>query len=265
MSEQTKARVRGNGHASAEDLEREMAATRAEMNETLQALGQRLSPEALLQQAMDQFGGPGEFTSNLGDAVKRNPLPAALASIGVGWLMMAHRQGWSSRSTSPEVSHTSRMEEARHRGAEAIHSGGERLGEAGRGASRTAQQMRDRAEEVSARTRAQISKASESAREWATQARAKGSETGQRASGFYREQPLVVGALALGVGALVGLAIQKRSEPETLTRQREEVTRRAEHTASEALRGGGEVARTAGHAAAEKAREISTEGDKPHT
>jgi ElaB/YqjD/DUF883 family membrane-anchored ribosome-binding protein len=274
MSEQT--RVRGNGHASPEELEQEMAATRAEMDETIAALGQRLSPEALFQRAVDQFGGPSEFAGNMGDAVKRNPIPAALAGIGIGWLMLAHRQGWSSGQAHPSEG-PGMSERIRQKAAGAVHSGREMLhgaersrehamGEASESASESAHEMRERAEEFNARTRARISKASQSAREWSSQARGRSSEAGRRAGGFYREQPLVVGALAIGIGALLGTAMQKRSEPEPLAQGREELTRRASETASEAIERGGEVARTAGHAAAEKASEFSsTQGDKPHT
>lgn len=259
MSEKTRTQVRGNGHASMEELEREMAATRAEMNETLAALSQRFTPESLFHQAMERFGGPGEFAGNLSDAVKRNPLPATLAGIGLGWLMVAHRQGWESRPHPTAHTGSGTAEKMKHRGEEAMESGREKMGQAGHGVSETARSMREAAEEYRARAQMQVSKMSESARDISGRARTSGSEAGRRAGEFFNEQPLIVGALALGIGALFGAAFQKRSEPAELTRRREELTRRAKEAASEVMEQGGEVARTAGHAASEKAQEMSSQ------
>lgn len=258
MSEQTRAHTRGNGHASMEELEQEMAATRAEMSETLDAISRRLSPETLINQAMERFGGPGEFAGNLSEAVKRNPIPAALTGIGIGWMMMAQRQGWESRPRTHATHGPGVTEKMKHRGSEAVGTGKERLSEAGHRASESTRSMRETAEEYRARTQMQISKAAESARDFSTRARTRSSEAGRRAGDFFHDQPLVVGALAVGIGALVGAALQKRSEPEELTRRREELTQRAKEAASEAMEQGGEVARTAGQAATEKAEEVSS-------
>lgn len=260
MSEQTRTRMKGNGHASMEELEQEMAATRAEMNETLAALGRQLSPETLFHQAMERFGGPGEVAGNLNDAIKRNPIPAALTGIGIGWMMLAQRQGWESRPRTHATHGPGATEKMKHRGSEAVGTGKEKLGQAGQRASESTSSMREAAEEYRARTQMQLSKARESARDFSARARTRGSEAGRQAGDFFHEQPLVVGALAVGIGALIGAALQKRSEPEELTRRREELTRRAKEAASEAIEQGGEVARTAGQAATEKAEEVSSRG-----
>ena len=256
MSEQTRTQYRGNGQASPEELEQEMAATRAEMNETLSALGQRLSPEALLHQAMEQFGGTGEFARNFSEALKRNPVPAALTGIGMGGMMLAHRQGWSTQPVSSGG--PGATEKMKRRAAGSFGKGQETMGRTTEGASETAHELRDRAEEYSARTRARISKATESARGWSSGAQARGADAGARAGEFFREQPLVVGALAVGIGALVGAAIQKRSEPQELTQTREQLGRSAREAASQAMEQGGEVARAAEQAGAEKAREVTS-------
>lgn len=258
MSEQTRTQVRGNGHASMDDLEQEMAATRAEMNETLAALARRLSPESLFHQAMERFGGPGEFAGNLTEAVKGNPIPAALTGIGIGWMMMAQRQGWESRPP-PQAHHGPGVtEQMKHGGAEAVRRGEEKLAHVGHEGSETARSMRDAAEEYRARTQAQIAKATESARDFSNRARTRGSEAGRRAGDFFNEQPLVVGALAIGIGALLGAALQKRSEPAELTHGREALTRRAREGASEVIARGGEVARAGGRAVTEKAEDVAS-------
>jgi hypothetical protein len=89
-----------------EDIER----TRGDMTETLEELGDRLSPSNVIQDAKatvrEATVGKVESMANdvgmtaretgegLIETIKRNPLPAALAGIGIGWL-------WMSRDKSP--------------------------------------------------------------------------------------------------------------------------------------------------------------------
>jgi hypothetical protein len=66
----------------------EIEATRAEIDETLEALVHKLSPAYVVDRLVDRVrSGPGEFAGNLGDAVKASPVPAVLAGLGIGWLM----------------------------------------------------------------------------------------------------------------------------------------------------------------------------------
>jgi hypothetical protein len=84
------------------EIQRDIDHTRAEMSETLEALRGRLSPGELFEQAISYVkeGGASEFTSNLGDTIKHNPVPTALIGIGLAWLMM----GDSRRTASPSPS-----------------------------------------------------------------------------------------------------------------------------------------------------------------
>ncbi|MGH6901392.1 MAG: DUF3618 domain-containing protein, partial [Geminicoccaceae bacterium] len=79
------------GSKSAEEVEREVQASRAEVEETLEAIQQRLSPGQLFDQAVDYMRGSGgnEFLHNLGATVRDNPVPVVLMSTGLAWLMLA--------------------------------------------------------------------------------------------------------------------------------------------------------------------------------
>ena len=72
-----------------EEIEAEIARTRGDMNATLSAIEQRLTPGQLVDQGLAyvRHSGANEFVSNLGGSVKNNPIPVALMGIGIAWLM----------------------------------------------------------------------------------------------------------------------------------------------------------------------------------
>ena len=82
---------------STEQLEQESEQTRLRLADALEELRARLSPGQVVDQLVDYAsdGGAGEFVRNLGQDVRRNPLPVALIGAGIGWLMMAN--GWPHR------------------------------------------------------------------------------------------------------------------------------------------------------------------------
>ena len=75
---------------SAEDIERELKRTRAEIDRTAQAIQDRLTPEAVLDHALAYLRGPGG--RRILEAVQRNPLPAVLAAVAIGWLLLGVRR-----------------------------------------------------------------------------------------------------------------------------------------------------------------------------
>ena len=70
-------------------IERDLAETRARMDHRLDELQDRLSPTQMLNDAFAYFkGGDGaDFTQGLVAKLKAHPLPAALAGVGIAWLM----------------------------------------------------------------------------------------------------------------------------------------------------------------------------------
>jgi hypothetical protein len=70
-------------------IERDLAQTRARMDTRLNDLQERLSPGQVIDDLMTYFRGSegGDFARNLMTSVRDNPLPAALTGIGLTWLM----------------------------------------------------------------------------------------------------------------------------------------------------------------------------------
>lgn len=89
---------------SSEEIKRNIEHTRHDMSEKIDTIQQKLSPENLKAQAKDAMQdavregadtiseyirtNSNELGRSLTDAVRRNPLPAALIGIGLGWLMV---------------------------------------------------------------------------------------------------------------------------------------------------------------------------------
>jgi hypothetical protein len=79
------------GSKSPEEVQREVRQSRAEVEETLEAIQERLSPGQLFEQAVDYMRSSNgtDFLRNLGAAVRDNPVPVALVGTGLAWLMLS--------------------------------------------------------------------------------------------------------------------------------------------------------------------------------
>lgn len=79
---------------SSAELEREVAEQRNRVEARIDEIKDRLSPGQLLDEALSysKHGG-AHFASNLGSQIAANPLPAALAGIGLAWLISSTASG----------------------------------------------------------------------------------------------------------------------------------------------------------------------------
>lgn len=194
-----------NGERRPDEIEAEIERTRADMDATLSAIESRLTPGQLVDQGLDylRHSGGNEFLSNLRSSVKQNPLPVTLVGLGVAWLMMGGRPV----GEAPPTSLRDRGEEAKERLSDAAAAAGDKLGSTARTArenvSHAATAVRERASQLGATTQ----------RQW------------QRARGSYGqlldEQPLVLGAAGLAVGALLAAALPKTRAETALLGERD--------------------------------------------
>jgi len=86
--------MKTNGGKHPDQILAEIDRTRGEMDRTLSAIEQRLTPGQLVDQGLDylRHSGANEFVQNLGGTAKQNPLPVAVTAIGLAWLMALGRQ-----------------------------------------------------------------------------------------------------------------------------------------------------------------------------
>jgi len=189
--------MRHNGGRKPDEILAEIDRTRGEMDRTLSAIEHRLTPGQLVDQSIDYLrnSGANEFVQNLGGAAKQNPLPVALVGIGLTWLMALGRQPAQHEGFGSSVSASGIKERA----GGMMQGASERMGSAKSQIGDTASSLRDRAGQMTETAREQ----------W------------QRARGgvdyVVHEQPLVLGAVGLAIGALLGgVAPRTRKEQEMM-------------------------------------------------
>jgi len=180
-------------------LEREIDQTRAEMDRTLGALERKLSPGQLLDQAMGyarDYGG--EFASNLGDSIKTNPMPALLTAVGIAWMVASSNRPKAPKPydvdegfESDDIESTEFGETGDDQGA--MSKTGRRVQAVAEGARQKLSSSRDA---VGARMR----RTSDTAQAQVRRAR-------EGFKSLFEEQPLLIGALGIAVGAAIGAAL----------------------------------------------------------
>ncbi len=261
----------------------EIERTRANMSETANAIQQRLSPENLKEQAKDRVrdatvGKVEEAGNGITETIRENPLPAALTGIGLGWLLVSARRkrqqqprvlrrpyydydyppasyDYPPRYDDREASGTSGGREALERtrervGESADHARekvGETAGQAREKVGETAAQVRDKTGEIANRTQDRAERLADRTKYQARRA-------GGGLRRMLRENPLATGALAVGFGAAVGLAIpETRKEHEVMGEARDNVVGKAQEKAQEAQQKVQKVAEEAQGAAQQEA------------
>jgi Protein of unknown function (DUF3618) len=246
------------GSKSSAEIEREVQQSRAEVEQTLDALQARLSPGQLVDQAVGYFreGRGGEFARSLGDSITQNPIPLALVGVGLAWMMFAGQRSapngerlqsdyWDDDDPDAiEDDYVGLAEEGMaypHTGADLPPSGtygedragfGEDLKQAGRTAKDKLGELGNQARDAAARAREGVGHAGARMADRAHDARARAGHYGRLArQGMLRtldEQPLVLGAIGLAIGAALGAALPpSRAEDALMGEARDEALRRA--------------------------------------
>lgn len=206
-------------------LEREIDQQREDISHIVDALENKLSPGQLFDRLISFGKGNGrEFAQNVGTAVKTNPIPALLTSVGLLWL-------YASRNEYPPPA-----------------AGGSY---AGAGADDTGPGIADRARELGGQAsdawhdaKAHVadtaSRLADTARETGASLEHQTDRVLQGYNQLLRDNPLVLGAIGVAVGALLGAALPP-TEPEN--RLMGEASDRLAEQAKQAVRTGTEKMR----------------------
>lgn len=225
----TKQRIDQESRRDPDTLEREAEAARRDIAHTMDLLEERLSPGQMLDRALKmgrEHGG--EFASNLGRSFKYHPLPLLLTAVGISWLAFTENQ-------PPQAG-----------GGGGLSESARRLGEAAR---EKAESVSGGTQESAGSMRAGAGHAMESFRHQGTYMR-------ERFEHTLHDQPLVLGALGLALGAILGGALPRSQyEEHTLGKYGERLREQAAGTAEAAKEAGTRTAEAARQAAAKTARE----------
>jgi hypothetical protein len=239
MATKKRAEERPDREKSSRELERELDATRASIDDTLDELQARLSPGQLLDQAVGYLrrNGPPEFARNLGRAVNENPLPVVMTAAGLTWLMVRSSRGPEQRPAyAYEDSH-------------ALGSATEKAGQAVAGARQKGREAARRAQEAGTAAADGTRRLADGASDAASRLRSETSyRAGQARRGFERtwdEEPLLAGVASFALGALFGAVLPPTSsEDEILGSTRDEALARAAASVAERTRDAAEGAKT---------------------
>jgi hypothetical protein len=192
--------------------------------EDLESRGRELEsnyPRGAYSRSRADYGEQEDRTSGILDRVMSNPVPAALAGIGLGWLAFAENDGDDDRGYRNSDRYGYRYGTESETGESAMSRVSETVSDAASSVSDTAEQMTARAQD------------------YAQDATARARRTGRRAQNelqrMTQENPLAVGAGALLLGALVGLSIpETERENEMLGETRDSMVDKAQQMARDA-------------------------------
>lgn len=236
-------------------LEEEIVLIREQMDSTWREIERRFSTGALLDQAIQYIrGGPGEYVDNLGRALKENPIPATMVGIGLTWLMSSSRPYHQEPGKSAAVRERAEKAKGRlHETASRIHEKASHVshsvGEKIHGFEEKLHGGREKLHD----TREGIHEKRE---EWAATAHHVGDRAKSglnRANQLYHDQPLVLGAIGIALGAVLGAALPStRKEDELLGPERDRILAQAKDTGRRQMEKGRVVAERAFDAAREE-------------
>ena len=238
-------RQHAQGEADSTAIKREIEQTRVEMSETIGEIQDRLRPDHLLQQAKDgvREAATGKvkdimtsasetaydaaqrargYGNHLAWYAREHPIRIAVTAGVVAWWMLRGRgrdsdEWYGASDTSWDYDEYESMEPSlRDRVSGAASNATQAVGEYASTARQAVGQYASSARETvggyASNARDTVNEyaqsAASSAREASRQVRSAASSATTTVDDFVRENPLAVGAIALAVGAVIGLAVR---------------------------------------------------------
>ena len=225
------ANLRDDARKDPATLEREIDQTRANMDQTLGALERKFSPGQLLDQAMGfARENGGEFANNLGRSVKENPVPAILTAVGIAWMVASSnrprswtadayderftRNDFNSVDFDQEVTEGDASDDDEKEGltekAQRVKASAEgTLTEAGQRVKSAAERTRQKLAGTKDTMSAGLRRTSGTAQVQTQRVR-------EGFNSLLSEQPLLLGALGIAVGAAIGAALPATEQEDRL-------------------------------------------------
>ena len=235
-------------------IERNIAHTRAEMTETIDALGARFEPSYIKEQAQEAIADTARSAgTSMLDTIKDNPLPAGIAAMSIAWL-------FANRSAGTPPPRQSYAPPPSYGGRGSVQTGMYAAGE-------TDPSLTDRASDLAGQARDKAGSLADQARSEASHLTDQASQAAGRAEswleGQMRQNPLGVGAVALAAGALVGVSLpETQIEARLMGEQAGQVVDRAQRVAGETFDRAKEAATAVASEAKDKAADLADQAKK---
>ncbi len=273
------------------ELEQAKAILKQELSDTKAAVREATigKVEHMVHSAKETVTDTG---SSFVDTIKANPIPAALAGVGLAWLFM------NMRATSQQKSAGTFRGRGDHRPigvyghdesgpvGRAMHQLGEKAGHVAQAVQRTAGNVAHQASDLAQKTQTSVGAMAHDAQEsvthlahdaqasvgqyahdaqatasqFAQQAQRQARQVGTRFETTLHDNPLAVGAVVLAIGTAVGLAIPTtRREDKWMGAARDDVMGKAEELAHGAL---GQVEEAVKHLGEDMSKSLKSNGTK---
>ncbi len=229
MSDLNTSNLRDDAGKDPATLEREIDQTRANMDRTLGALERKFSPGQLLDQAMEfARENGGEFANNLGRSVKENPVPALLTAVGIAWMVASSNRPSSSSDDAYDDRYArndynaGRFDDAGYEDDAGDHNEGlsdkaQRLKASAEGSlSEAGQRVKSAAERARQKLAGTKDTVSAGLRRSSGTAQAQTQRVREGINSLLTEQPLLLGALGIAVGAAIGAALPATEQEDRL-------------------------------------------------
>jgi hypothetical protein len=256
---------------SSAEVEREVEATRGQIDQTVEALKEKIQPKELFDEATRVMGSASnKVLETVVEQARANPIPIALIGAGIAWLALSQRRSSSDDDFSGEGYYETyegydedqgvrgRITAKARAAAEAAKS---KLAGARAQASSLAAKAKDglssdTMDDARGRVAALASTAQARAGDVSRQARAKFDQTLQT-------EPLILAALGLAVGAAIGAALPAtRVERRYIGPHRDRIVEKGSELAKASLDDAKGIAERAyGQAKEELSRQIGADGE----
>jgi len=260
---------------STREIERDVERTRSDIEDTVEALRDKMSIGQIVDEAAHYFrdSGGNEALSNFAAQARANPMPLALVGIGLAWLMSGRGQPAMSSYSSYKGSYAGnggssysglggRVGETAGSAKDALSGSGRRAGEAmsssmhkvGDSASQaygkvsdTASQAYDRVSDTASQAYGRVS---DTASQTYNQVSHRAGQAQRTVSDLIENEPLILAGLGLAVGAAIGAMMPAtRTEQEFMGDKLDDLKEGASDMAREEWNKAKSVARDAASAA----------------
>jgi len=210
---------------SPDTLERDIDARRANIENIVDALENKLSPGQLFDQALAfTKNNGGEFFDNLGSSIKNNPVPAILATVGVTWLMLGQNKRPLSAGPSLFGQLGEKLSGAAETVGDSLAGAKDHLRQSAHDVGEKASHMADSASEKMGDVKQRATAGTSDARDTlkATSDRAQDAllRQGRNLQGtveyMLKEQPLALAAIGIALGAAIGAALPSTRQEDQL-------------------------------------------------
>lgn len=212
---------------SPEDIEREIDAQRESIGNIVDALESKFTPGQMFDQAMGMMQNNGTtFLTNLGTSVRNNPVPAVITSVGLLWLMMSQNRPPATRHvyrTGPDQDRMGQWADGLSEGVDTARDRMHQTADSLKGgyqsvkgkASHLADSLSTATDSLSHTAHDVSDRISHTAHDVSDRVARSTQQMGNQFNQLLRDQPLVVAAAGIALGALLGAAL-----PSTRTEQR---------------------------------------------